>query len=49
MIRDFGQTVVLTSQNPEAFINFRYSPGDSSILLSIYPDASLPDSTLFIK
>ena len=45
MYKDFHKDAVLTSQNPEAFINFRYEPGDASNYY-IIPRCASSDSNI---
>lgn len=49
MIKDFSQSAVLTSQNPEAFINFRYESGDPSIYLIPANNPSIGTNKIFIN
>lgn len=49
MIKDFSQTVVLTSQNPEAFINFRWESGDASAYVDAQSISSINDNILFVN
>jgi len=49
MIQDFNKTTVLTSRNPEAFLNFRYELGDGSTFFYVTTDSSIPDNILFVN
>jgi len=49
MIRDFNKSVILTTQNSEAFLNYRYEPLDDSIYFNLIPIGTIPQNTLFIN
>lgn len=48
MIRDFHNRFVLTSLNSEAFLTFRYEPGDD-VSIILRPVDSIPERTFYIN
>jgi hypothetical protein len=49
MIKDFNKTLVLTTQDPGGFLNFRWEPGDLSIWFYIRSDSSIPLNKLYVN
>lgn len=49
MIKDFSQTIILTSQNEEGFLNFRYESGDPSIYLLPVRDNTIEEGILYVN
>ena len=49
MIKDFNKTVILTTQNPEAFLNYRYEAADPSLFFYVTTDSSIPENVLFVN
>jgi len=49
MIQDFNEYVVLTSQDPAAFLNFRWESGDSSISISLNPTSDVSANVLWVN
>ena len=48
MIKDFSQRAILTTPNPEAFLNFRYESGDD-VSVFITPYSIIPGRTFYIN
>ena len=47
MIKRFNNKAILTTQNPEAFLNFKYNPGDPSYW--IIPNANISTGNLYVN
>jgi hypothetical protein len=49
MIKDFGHTLVLSSRDPEGFINFRYESGDPSLYILPVKNTDVSSGMLYIN
>jgi hypothetical protein len=49
MIKDFNKYVILTSESPEAFLNYRYVTGDPTTKFMVATLSTIPADTLYVN